>query len=133
MLSERYIVLKLDDGKSITRLVSKGLPQGSVLSPILYNIYTQDLKSSLNSVNVLQYADDLLIYCCHKSSEKASSSITQSLINLRTWLDLNGLDLSPAKSTIVLFTRSRTPPPIFIFYEGNQIPVKANVKFLGIV
>lgn len=134
LLSERFISILLDDNNQITRTVWRGLPQGSVLSPLLYNIYTYDLELSLNgSVSVLQYADDLLLYSTNSSIEQASNSLTSSLGLLKTWLDSNGLELSVSKSAVVLFTRKRLPPPINVKFDSHVIPVKNQTKFLGVV
>lgn len=134
ILSERRIHLILDVDNEESRLVWKGLPQGSVLSPILYNLYTYDLEASVgNNVCVLQYADDLLLYCSDRSIENASSSLTSSLILLRKWLEQNGLDLSPSKSSVVLFSRMRLPPPVSVYYNNYEIPVVNQTKFLGVV
>lgn len=133
MLSERVInVVSEDSIKS--RVVWSGLPQGSVLSPLLFNIYTFDLEASFNnSVNILQFADDLVLYIAGKDIELLCSSLTSSLRTLKVWLDVNGLNLSVPKSTVVLFSRMRCPPPISVYFDGLNIPVKKEVKFLGII
>ncbi|XP_049883240.1 uncharacterized protein LOC126378842 [Pectinophora gossypiella] len=134
MLSERFVNISLEDGGTKSRYVWKGLPQGSVLSPLLYNIYTSNLESALDSnVQILQYADDLLLYYTHQSVQKACSSLSCSLNLLKKWLDSNGLELSPTKSSVVLFSRMRLPPPISVYYNNTEIPVKTNVKFLGVI
>lgn len=133
ILSERTINVYIDDNK-ISRLVWRGLPQGSVLSPLLYNIYTHDLESALSSaVEILQYADDLLIYTMGHSIESMSSSLTSSLSMLQQWLFSNGLDLSVNKSAVVLFSRMRKRPDICVEYNSMPIPVKTQVKFLGVI
>lgn len=133
MLSERSLNLDIQ-GCTFTRLVWKGLPQGSVLSPLLYNIYTYDLESSLNeSVQVLQYADDLLLYLTGHSVANICTSLTSSLCLLKTWLETNGLHLSIDKSNIVLFTRMRKPPAVTVTYDNISMPLKNQVKFLGLV
>lgn len=133
MLSERHINLFIDDVK-LSRTVWKGLPQGSVLSPLLYNIYTYDLETSLKaSANVLQYADDLLIYKSGKSIENSCQALTSSLSFLKSWLNRNGLDLSVSKSRVVLFSRKRRPPPIQVKFNNVLIPSSKDVKFLGVV
>lgn len=131
ILLERSITLR--DSNEPARIVWKGIPQGSVLSPILYNIYTYDLEYSLgNDVKVLQYADDLLIYNINKSIDNAKFTLDSSLHQLKNWLFQNNLELTPSKSTIVLFSRCRLPPPVVIKYNNIIIPVKNNVKFLGV-
>ncbi|XP_047027178.1 uncharacterized protein LOC124635343 [Helicoverpa zea] len=133
ILSERYIKLTHEDSCE-SRVVWRGLPQGSVLSPLLYDIYTYDLESSLNNeVKVLQYADDLLLYCPNNSVTTACDSLSSGLNLLKKWMDNNGLELSTAKSTVVLFSRMRLPPPVYVYYDNVPIPVKSSVKFLGLI
>ncbi|KAJ8722734.1 hypothetical protein PYW07_003914 [Mythimna separata] len=133
ILTERSVNMLIGD-HDVSHLVWRGLPQGSVLSPLLYNIYTFDLDSSLtNHVKVLQYADDLLLYFSSQSIEQASDVINSALSTLESWLDLNGLDLSASKSAAVLFTRKRNIPLVNLFYKGTLIPVEDKFKYLGVI
>lgn len=134
LLSIRYIFLITNQGTKISRTVFKGLPQGSVLSPLLYNIYAHDLESSLNgSVNVLQYADDLLLYSVNKSIACACNSLTGSLNLLKQWLDNNGLGLSIDKSSVVVFSRKREFPQPVVYYDNLALPIRDDAKFLGVI
>jgi ribonuclease HI len=135
ILIQRSIVLVLEDSSVLERTTWKGLPQGSVLSPILYNIYTYDLDKCIKTENisVLQYADDLLIYNSGWSVDSISNTLTSCLNLLRSWLDKNNLSLSVSKSSIVLFSRMKIPPPISILYDNMPIPVVKETKFLGII
>jgi ribonuclease HI len=134
ILTERSIHVTQDPLNVLSRLVWRGLPQGSVLSPLLYNIYTHDLDSSIPSnVNILQYADDLLIYVSGHSIENLSHLLSNSLTYLKKWLDYNGLALSTSKSCAVLFSRMRLLPPFSVFYDNSKLPVNNEVKFLGLI
>ena len=137
ILSERSIRVYQDESNNKTRLVWHGLPQGSVLSPLLFNIYSYDLERYLcdknNSLCVLQYADDLLLYISAKSIESISSSLTASLVVLKNWLVNNGLSISVSKSSLVLFSRMRLPPPVTVYYDNSVLPVNNETKFLGII
>lgn len=131
MLTGRVIFLTTTN---LSRIAWKGLPQGSVLSPLLYNIYTYDLEASVSdTVCILQYADDLLLYSTSTFMNTAAHNITFALIFLKSWLDKHGLELSPAKSIVVPFTRKMNPPPINIIYDGISIPTKSHAKFLGVL
>lgn len=134
ILYERHLTLPLSNESEVRRTVWRGLPQGSVLSPLLYNIYTYDLDSALgNNVKLLQYADDLLLYSTSSCIDFASSNISSALVSLKSWMDANGLDLSATKSTIVIFTRKRSPLTTNIYYNNTMIPLASQFKFLGIV
>jgi len=125
-------LIKLD---SLSRKVWKGLPQGSVLSPILYNVYTYDLDNIFKGtpVSILQYADDIAVYISNKCINSACSSLSASLNTLKKWLNDNGLELSVSKSCTVLFTRQRMPPPLTVYYDGIPIKAKTHTKFLGLI
>ncbi|CAK1597428.1 unnamed protein product [Parnassius mnemosyne] len=112
----------------------KSLPQGSVLSPILYTIYTFDLDLAVNSIcNVLQYADDLALYISTDNLTTANSRLNSTMEYLQCWLTDHGLSLSVSKSSIVIFTRHKNVPNIPVLYNGLPIPIRDKVKFLGMV
>ncbi|XP_063635068.1 uncharacterized protein LOC134805772 [Cydia splendana] len=72
--------------------VWQGLPQGSVLSPLLYNLYTFDVEQSvLPFCNILQYADDLVVYTAVHNLDDAYSRLNEALVYLKDWLDEHGV------------------------------------------
>lgn len=135
ILIQRSIVLVLEDSTILKRTTWKGLPQGSVLSPILYNIYTYDMDNYIKTehVNILQYADDILIYSAGWSVGNIANTLTSCLKLLNSWLDKNSLSLSVSKSSIVLFSRMRLHPPVSVLFDNTPIPVVKEAKFLGII
>ncbi|KAI8440895.1 hypothetical protein MSG28_009195 [Choristoneura fumiferana] len=128
-------IIKIRTGNSFYTPLTlwQGLPQGSVLSPLLYNLYTYDIEQSVSPFcNILQYADDLALYTVTQSFDEASSKLNEALRYLKVWLDDHGLSLSPSKSCTVTFSRNRSIPNIDINYEYEVIPCKDSVKFLGV-
>jgi ribonuclease HI len=133
ILRERTIIIEGSSQKFL-RKVWKGLPQGSVMSPLLYNIYTYDLDLSLDKLCcVLQYADDVVIYCFHKNIADALKLLSEALKLLNNWLNLNDLQLSPLKSQVVIFTNKHKVPFTSISCDNFTIPVTNQVRFLGII
>ncbi|XP_049880538.1 RNA-directed DNA polymerase from mobile element jockey isoform X1 [Pectinophora gossypiella] len=133
LLMERSIQVRVQGSLLEPRRVWRGLPQGSVLSPLLYSLYTYDLELCVNSFcSVLQYADDLVLYVSSDSLEEATTKLNQALLYLEDWLSDHGLSLSVGKSSAVVFTRKRSFPDVDISFAGEQIPVRQGVKFLGI-
>jgi len=78
----------------------KGTPQGSTLSPILFDIYLKDIEKHLHrDTRILLYADDIVIYSTSRSLVMAHNySIEISLGRINIFLKNKGLDLSPEKS-----------------------------------
>lgn len=134
LLSPRFVYIRAPNYSSSPRQLWKGLPQGSVLSPLLYSIYTYDLELSVNSFcQVLQYADDLALYVSSKNIDEASSRLNSGIGYLQDWLSDHGLSLSIPKSKVVVFSRSRSCPNVSISYDQHNFSVVDNVKFLGVV
>lgn len=116
------------------RLIYKGLPQGSVLSPLLYSLYTYDLELSVNSFcNILQYADDICLYSTVSDIPDATTPLSSAIHYLNIWLTEHGLSLSVPKCAVVPFTRKRFVPDIPIYCDGTRIPVQSKIKFLGVL
>ncbi|CAK1582789.1 unnamed protein product [Parnassius mnemosyne] len=133
LLSVRSICIRVQGKLLPPRQIWRGLLQGSVLSPILFNIYTHNLEHSVNSFcKVLQYADDLTLYYSSKNFTDLSYRLNSALFYLNNWLTDNGLSLSPTKSRVVIFSRKRFCPNISISVQNQIIPTSDNVKFLGV-
>lgn len=91
-------------------LSRKGTPQGSVLSPILFNLYLRNISSVLHQLlhtKILQFSDDIVIYSMSSSVDKARNSVERSLSNIDTFLHSKGLDISPQKTQMMVFSRRK--------------------------
>ena len=132
ILKDRRINI-LSSSDPISRSVFKGLPQGSVLSPILYNLYTRGVEDVvLGHCRILQYADDVVIYDSSPNLSATIQRISEALEALEEHLNNAGLAISPPKSSAVIFSRRKIPPLMSIAYKDSSIPLKAQAKFLGV-
>lgn len=132
LLSGRKISLRYPGVEVTDHMIWKGLPQGSVISPLLYDVYTADMESSLTAVcRVLQYADDVLVYSCNPSITQSAQNLTTGLNILSSWLQEHSLSLSTSKSVAVVFTRKRDIPISSIECDDSVIPIKREATFLG--
>jgi len=114
----------------------KGTPQGSILSPILFSIYLQKILSTLHSdTQILQYADDIVVFSCLSNITLARNSLSASLEAVYSFLHMRGLDLAPHKSNVLIFSRCRKGPPVIdsISLRGVNIERTNNLKFLGVI
>ena len=81
IMSNRWLYVKLNEKKSRWRNQKNGLPQGSILSPVLFNVYTNDLPVH-NEIRSFFYADDLCIATQRSTFEKTETILTVALQNL---------------------------------------------------
>ncbi|XP_048481301.1 uncharacterized protein LOC119694354 isoform X1 [Plutella xylostella] len=134
LFMERSIYIKSPSTLDSPKFVWNGLPQGSVLSPLLYSLYTYDLDKSVDCFcDILQYADDLALYYASPSLEETNVQLNLALRYLTDWLDGHGLSLSPPKCTAVVFTRKRHIPDVDLVVGEDTIAVANKVKFLGVI
>ena len=116
-LKERQQFTAVNGSTSEMIPISFGIPQGSVLGPTLFTLFTNDLPSSVSSGSVYMFADDTTVYCMSDTAEKSIAQLNSALRELNEWCLINRLTPHPSKSEAILISRRNPPaniPPIFI-------------------
>ena len=110
--------------------VSSGVPQGSILAPLLFNIFVNDLPGIISS-SVAQYADDTIIYRIINSPQD-SLALQEDLNNLILWSMDNNMSLNAKKCKTMHITRSRRPIDCSYFLGNNHLELVNQFKYLGV-
>ncbi|KAJ8946480.1 hypothetical protein NQ317_003951 [Molorchus minor] len=101
LYKNRYIYVRIAGQIIGPRTTSLGLPQGSILSPLLYIIYSSDLDINLPPrIKTLQFADDICLYSEEKSIEECNQILSFAMENVHNWCVSNGLDIAASKSVV---------------------------------
>ena len=104
-LSGRFSYVCCNGKKSRMRGFPNGVPQGSVLSPTLFNLYMHDLPAPPSpNIRIATYADDLTITSTHNNIEIGAQQVQPYLNTLHDWFSTNRLKIAPSKSTVTLLT-----------------------------
>ena len=83
--------------------VTPGVPQGSILDPLLFSLYVTDLPNSLRAANVLMYADDTVIYYAASDANQLERVLNTELKFLHEWSTKIELFIHPKKTEYVIF------------------------------
>lgn len=128
-LQNRIFYVKVADEKSNILDIRAGVPQGSVLSPVLYTIFTADMPI-LEHICVSTYADDTAILAADETPNNASRLVQSQLNLLELWLRKWKIKVNAEKSVNVTFTLRRGDCPN-LYINNKEIPKKDCVKYLG--
>jgi len=105
------------------------LPQGSVLGPILFLIYINDLPQITNSKAIL-YADDTTLFSSHSNAFALETIRNTELEKITLWLIQNKLTLNIKKSCHIVFNKKDVKLELEI--DKNQLNLKNDTKYLGL-
>lgn len=135
-LSDRYACVEIGDVRSKYRLMRNGLPQGAVLSPMLFCIYINDLPETALSenVSVSLYADDLAVWSSSSVISEAENAVQEALTSIACWAKDWNMKINVSKCETCLFTTSTREAKhrIDLVMNENHVPFNTTPKFLGI-
>ena len=115
------------------KYMSIGVPQGSLLGVLLFQLLINDLPNSLGFVSSILYADDTTLYLTGRSLHFLRVKMQHDLGNLSLWLTANGLKLNVGKTKTMLFTSEGLTPNMSLEIDGQVIDMVTHFKFLGIL
>ena len=134
-LSNRSQCVEIDSCQSSFLPISCGVPQGSILGPLLFLVYVNDMKLSINCILSL-YADDSALLFSHKDPLTISNRLSTELSNCKRWLVDNRLSLHMGKTECLLFGSQRKLKRVSNFSvscEGTVVQRVFQAKYLGVV
>ena len=137
-LTGRTQVTRLPRGRSTEAPLECGVPQGSVLGPVLFILYTADIERSVRSAAVVQYADDITLVVTAPTTQDAAMQMTAAMAEYADYAERNLLSPAPAKTQLLRcasWQRARLVPTALmppVIMSGVVIPYATEARVLGL-
>ena len=129
-LSKRKQRVKINGSYSSWRDVTLGVPQGSVLGPLLFNIFINDIFFFVNNTDICNYADDITIYACNSDLNTIINRLETDSAVLAKWFSKNYMKLNEDKCHLMIFGNKCKDSVVNI---GNSIIKESDYeKLLGV-
>ena len=116
-------------------ITSLGVPQGSVLGPLLFLLFINDLPNASKHLKFYLFADDTNLYYDSETLDDVIKKVNKGLKHVKRWLDSNRLSLNISKTNYILFHSSASSVPIDISIKigKKEISRVKYIKFLGVL
>ena len=133
-LSSRKQYVTYNGISSYTKTVSCGVPQGSILGPLLFLIYINDLSNVCKYSTPILYADDANLFLNGMDLNEMENAINANLKQVSLWLKVNKLSLNVKMTHFIVFTnKSKTCHQFKIIMVGEVLKEVSSTKFLGVI
>lgn len=119
------------------RYISYGVPQGSILGPLLFIMFINDLPLYANDVMTDMYADDTTLFDINISKEAVQANLQKALVSVDVWCKHNGMLLNSSKTKVMLITTSQKRSKLdndtlHLTYKDVTLQMISYDKILGV-
>ena len=130
-LTNRPQAVRVGTRTSSTKAVSTGTPQGCVLSPLLYTLFTYDCTPSQSNTSIIKFADDTTVIGLITGEEE--TAYREEVARLVSWCQENNLSLNAEKTKEMIIDprKRRRDQHAMLYIDGTQVERVKTLKFLG--
>ena len=131
----RFQYVDYNGSSSFYNTIKCGVPQGSILGPLLFLIYINDICNALEFLEFILFADDTNLFLSHDDLSYLNTIINLELDKLSIWLQTNKLSVNTNKSNYIVFKSRQGRQPLDLNLEINKCSLNqvSEVVFLGVV
>ena len=131
-LMERTQTVVINGTSARPREIKIGVPQGSILGPLLFILYINDIVNVSINGKIMLYADDTAIFFKHSCSETLQNMVNNALLKISNWLESNYLTLNTEKTFLQVYSKRKTIEPVSVNIKGAVIKEIKTIKYLGV-
>lgn len=131
-LMDRSVVVRQGSSVSGPHRVGVGVAQGSVMGPLIFLLYVNDLSRAISDGLLVNFADDTTIIVTSETQELLIEKITSAMQEFEKWCFANKLILNSSKTVCVLFSRKYMSREVVQDFQNLNIIVDASARFLGL-
>ena len=132
-LTNRKQYVFLNEHASDLRHINCGVPQGSILGPLLFILYINDFYRSSQVLSFILFADDTNLFFSHSDHKVLTDTVNNELKKISQWIRANKLSLNLQKTNYMLFSNSLDSLPSDIVFDNTPLQRVSHTKFLGVI
>ena len=135
-LKDRTFSVNIDGAQSKPSTLKHGVPQGSLLGPLLYIIYTKEIETiaARHNIQTNLYADDVQLYISFELEDmtRTKSQLSCCLAEIKNWMDSNYLKLNTNKTQLKIFKPAKTSLDFTFDYNETKLECSNQINLLGV-